>query len=243
MRLAILSDIHANLSAYKSVINSINTQYQIDAYVLLGDLVNYGMRPNDIIEELKLIDDKIIVSLWGNHEKALFDDSLEKFSSDRGRESLLYTKKILSDKSWDYLNFKMEKSGMCTLCIDDKRILFVHGSVSDPFWGKMSSVEVQCALYKDFDMVISGHSHVPDVRNIFYNSDNSNYRNKKRTVFINPGSVGQPRNHSPFACYAFVDTSNNTIHLNSVEYDVDFEQSLYDGELDDFYKKRLLLGI
>ena len=70
------------------------------------------------------------------------------------------------------------------------------------------------------------------------------YRNKKRTIFLNPGSVGQPRNHNPRAQYLFVDTEKEIFHFNSVEYDVEYEQSLYEGaNIDNFYKIRLKNGI
>jgi diadenosine tetraphosphatase ApaH/serine/threonine PP2A family protein phosphatase len=68
-------------------------------------------------------------------------------------------------------------------------------------------------------------------------------RNKNFVTFINPGSVGQPRNHNPNAQYVYFNPIENIIHFNSVKYDIDAEAKLYDGTMDEFYKIRLYKGI
>ena len=75
MRIAVLSDIHANLSALQSVLKDIREHAEIDAYILLGDIVNYGMRPNEVIAELEQLDKPILANIWGNHECAMVDDA------------------------------------------------------------------------------------------------------------------------------------------------------------------------
>ena len=67
-------------------------------------------------------------------------------------------------------------------------------------------------------------------------------RNRKRTLFINPGSVGQPRNHVPRAHYAVLDPACG-VHLVSCGYDIACEQGLYDGSVDFFYRDRLAKGV
>ena len=66
---------------------------------------------------------------------------------------------------------------------------------------------------------------------------------RKKTVFINPGSVGQPRNHNPYAQYGILDTQTQNYEHRSVRYDVDKEQALFDPRVDSFYKERLKKGI
>ena len=68
-------------------------------------------------------------------------------------------------------------------------------------------------------------------------------RNKKSVLFINPGSVGQPRNHNPNAQYAVLDSESMSVELRSIEYPVDKAMDLYDGSIDDFYRKRLEKGV
>lgn len=242
MRIAIISDVHANLSALKAVLTEIGSRH-VDKYVCVGDLVNYGMRPNEVIDVMRDIDDLFLAKIWGNHEKALMDSDTTRFSTDRGRAILHYTQSILSERSFDYINEKMDNAGMCTMELDGKRFLLVHGVLGDPFWGKFSPDELNREEYAPYDYVITGHSHVPHYYEVLFKADSPETRNKKRTVFINPGSVGQPRNMNPFAQFGVLDTSTFEYNQICVPYDIRTEQSLYNGEVDDFYRNRLALGI
>ena len=243
MKIAILSDIHANLSALNSVLEDIQSNHAVDAYVLLGDIVNYGMRPNDTILRLEQLDKPVIGNIWGNHECAMVDDGqLPHFSTDRGRSALMYMRNILSEHSKQYLE-NMTKSGCVELDVDGKKILLVHGDMKDVYWGKMTDAEQHDECYKKYDFVLHGHSHVPQYNEVFFVDENSEMRNKKKTVFINPGSVGQPRNHNPRAQYAILDTETGECQLLIAEYNIAYEQSLYPVEIDSFYKERLERGV
>ena len=90
---------------------------------------------------------------------------------------------------------------------------------------------------------ITRHSHLPHFFEVFYEADRPAYRNKKKTIFINPGSVGQPRNHNSNAQFALLDTETEEIQLLKTSYDIKKEQSAYTGKVDDFYKVRLEKGI
>lgn len=72
--------------------------------------------------------------------------------------------------------------------------------------------------YSSYDIVISGHSHYSHYFQKFYNADDVEMRNKKIVHFINPGSVGQPRNHNPNAQYAIIDIKDMSVSLNTVNY-------------------------
>lgn len=244
MKIAVLSDIHANLSAFNAVLDDIHLMYDVDSFAFLGDMINYGMRPNEIVDKLNSIDKPIIANLWGNHEKALFDESqLNRFSSNRGVESLKYTKRLLTEDSFLYIHDKMCNNGFVELNIDGKNILFIHGDISDFFWGKMNEMEQKDEKYFKYDYVFHGHTHIPQYNEIFYYVDNHDMRNKKRTVFVNPGSVGQPRNHNPRAQYLVFDTLSEECHFASAEYDISSECILYTDCVDSFYKERLKKGI
>lgn len=245
MRLLVLSDIHANLSALKEILVDAGLKYEYEALAILGDIVNYGMRPNEVVGLIKNLKYPVVANLFGNHEKALFDGDTSHFSTDRGRNVLEFTKTSLSDESKDYLLEHLSQTGMKEVDVDGKLILFVHGSLTDPFWGKMTDEEMSKQIYAKYDYVISGHSHIPNFTEKFFEDKSKpEYRNKKRTVFLNPGSVGQPRNHNPKAQYLLVDLKEEIFHFNSVRYDVEYEQALYEGtEIDSFYKSRLTNGI
>ncbi len=243
MRLVLLSDIHANVTALEAVFADMRTVGNFDWCAVLGDLVNYGPRPNETIEMVKNLKLPILVNLWGNHEYSIFGGSLDRFATDRGRGVLKYTNTILTEESRDYLDKCMNHHGMEEKEIDGKRILFMHGNLDDPYWGKFGIDKMNDERYAKFDYVVSGHSHVPHYVEFFFVSDNAEYRNKKRTIFINPGSVGQPRNHNSYAQYGILNLKTGNYEHRCVWYDVEAERKLFSDSIDKFYKDRLILGI
>ena len=244
-RIIVLSDIHGNLSALESVVLDIEKRYYSpDAIAILGDNINYGMRPNEVIKRLVSLSERynVIVNLFGNHEKALIDGDTTHFSTERGKQVLDYTRNSLNDESKEYID-GLSKEGYKEVQIVDRKVLFIHGSISDPYWGKLNNDTVNDSRYSEYDFVVSGHSHIPHLIEHFYPADNPEYRNKKRTVILNPGSVGQPRNHNPRAQYLYMELSSETFHFNSVPYNIEKERSLFTDEVDCFYSDRLINGI
>lgn len=244
-KLIILSDIHGNLSALEAVINDFESkEYNPDSIAILGDSINYGMRPNEVIVRLNLLSQKykIIINIFGNHEKAIIDGDISHFSTERGKKILDYTRGVLTEESKEYID-NLNSSASQEEIIDGKRILFIHGNIDDPYWGKLNVETVEDEQYSRYDYVISGHSHIPHMIEEFYKVDNPESRNKKRTVFLNSGSVGQPRNHNPKAQYLYVDLKNEIFHFNSVVYDIEAERMLFNDRVDKFYSERLINGI
>lgn len=242
----IMSDIHGNVSAFKSVLMDCCNE-QFDGVILLGDCIDYGMRSNEVIQMIKSLkediwDGKIVSNIFGNHEKLVIDKDLERLSSDRGRVIARYTADHLSDESVEYIQSDMQKEGICEFFAEGKRCLAVHGSLDDYYWKSISPDHLN-GDYSKYDIVFSGHSHYSHFFTYFYKSENAELRNKKAVYFINPGSVGQPRNQNPCAQYAVVNFPEMTVELRAVEYDIKYEQSLFPQEIDDFYKERLKLGV
>ena len=242
----VLSDIHGNLSAFNAVLDDCIDE-KFDGIVLLGDLIDYGMRSNEIIEKLiKLQEeawkDKVFVNIWGNHEKLVVDKDLERLSSDRGRVMAEYTARNLSNRSVEFINNLMNKEGVQEFDIDGLNCLAVHGSLEDYYWKSIEPDNVR-GDYSKYDFVFSGHSHYSNCFTKFYKTDNEQFRNKKAVTFINPGSIGQPRNQNPNAQYAVIILPTKKVELRAVQYNVKLEQSLYTDEVDEFYKTRLTKGI
>lgn len=241
-KVAILSDIHGNLHALKEVIRDINGQ-DVESIILLGDLIDYGMQSNESVELIrKEFSPKIICNIWGNHEKAILTEDFDHFSSQRGVESAQFTASQLDDDVKDYLNDELVHEGRLEFELDGLKVLAVHGSLLDNYWKAIFPDNLN-GDYSEFDVVLSGHSHYPHVFQKFYEVDNPEMRNKKSALFINPGSVGQPRNHNPNAQYAILDTESMGAELKSVKYPVDEAMDLYDGSIDEFYQTRLENGI
>lgn len=242
----ILSDIHGNVSAFKAVLDECRGE-ALKGVIILGDCIDYGMRSDEIISMLTELGkgdwkDKIIVNIWGNHEKLVVDKDLERLSSDRGRVMAKYTADRLSEQSVQYINEAMNKSGLEEFTLGGHKALAVHGSLEDNFWRAVMPDNLR-GEYAEYDFVFSGHSHYSHCFTKFYDCDNKEMRNKKAVVFINPGSVGQPRNHNPYAQYALLHLPSKRVELRAVKYDVEYEQSLFPDEIDEFYKTRLTHGV
>ena len=241
-RYAILSDIHGNLFSLTEVIRDLNNQ-DIDSIILLGDLIDYGMQSNEVIEYVKdNFSQKIICNIWGNHENAIMTKDFSHFSSKRGVDSAKFTESQLTAESKEYLENELIHEGKYEFEIDDKKVLAVHGSLNDFYWKAIFPDNLN-GNYSDYDIVLSGHSHYPHVFQHFYEADNPSMRNKKSVLFVNPGSVGQPRNHNPNAQYAILDADSMSVEMRYVKYPKDRAMALYDGSVDDFYRLRLDNGI
>ena len=242
----ILSDIHGNVSAFDAVLSDCRDEIYTGV-IILGDCIDYGMRSNEIIQKLISLGqnewmNKIVVNIWGNHEKLVVDKDLERLSSDRGRVMAQYTARQLSSDSVGYIKKVMNKSETQEFTICGLRCLAVHGSLEDNYWKAIEPGNLR-GEYNDFDLVLSGHSHYSHCFTYFYAVDDPQLRNKKAVTFINPGSVGQPRNQNPNAQYAVISLPSKRVELRAVQYDVGLEQSLYTDEVDEFYKNRLTRGI
>ncbi len=242
-KLVVLSDIHANLNAFTSVIKHIRQSYQPDYMILLGDIINYGMRPNEVISEIKKMEIPIVCNLAGNHEKALLDGDLNRFSTERGKQILKYTSKILSPVSLSYIKDELNIGAMQSLNLGGKRLLCLHGDIDNPYWGKLTVDKMKDERYAAYDYVLFGHTHIPNYTESFFKSENIQLRNRKKTVFLNPGSVGQPRNQNSSAQYLYMDLESGIIHHNAISYNILEEQSFFPQDLDQFYKERLMSGI
>ena len=244
MKLLVLSDIHANLTALEAVLAHAAANYGSDFPIAhLGDAIDYGMRPNETLGRLAELSGRMVVNLAGNHERAALGLDAERFSSGRGVAASKYTGSILEPRWFEYLEAEMSSSPM-EMDLAGRRILFVHGNLEDPFWGKMTAPQMAREAYRGYDYVICGHTHLPFLSEAYADRERAQVgRDKVKTTFINYGSVGQPRNWNPAAQYGFLDLATGAVHFNAVPYDVQAEEALFSGEVDPFYAERLKTGV
>lgn len=242
MQILLLSDVHGNLQALQAVLRKVKREYKVGGCILLGDMIDYGMHSNEVIEILKSIEYPILCNIWGNHEYAVYSDTYERFSSERGKQSARRTKEILTEASWEYLSNSMRKGGSFSFICEGKRCLAVHGSMEDEYWSSIQPERISEA-YREYDYVFSGHSHLPHFIEKFYKSDNSETRNKKKVIFMNPGSAGQPRNLNNMAQFAILEPQTEKVIFDKAVYDIGKEQESFTGEVDMFYRDRLEKGI
>lgn len=220
MRILVISDIHANLTALESVLESAGN---VDAVWCLGDLVGYGPDPNECIERVQSLPN--LTCLLGNHDAAALGMiDIYTFNHD-AQLSAQWTQAVLNHANHDFLSNLKEQAviGNATLA---------HGSPRNPIWEYIMDTYTAASNFEAFNTQIClvGHSHVPlqfhlnsDSIHFEVLTDLSNVKIRDRMIF-NPGSVGQPRDHDPRASYAILDNELNTWNIYRVSYDIESVQ-------------------
>jgi predicted phosphodiesterase len=217
VKLGVLSDIHANLTALEAVLAEIGP---VEALWVCGDTVGYGPDPADV---LALLRERGATLVAGNHDRAVATgDDLELFNRHAASAVLLH-QRWLSPEERDALAALPR-----TLELAD--VTFCHGSLRDPLWEYVTNPRAAAA---SLDLAktshcCAGHTHVPalfqpaqaPVGHVRYGIA---YRLAPR-AFVNPGSVGQPRDGDPRAAYATLDLAEGTITFHRSSYRVDETQ-------------------
>ena len=212
MRIALISDIHSNTIALRSVLEDIERQ-DIEQIFCLGDLTGYAPYPDKIFP---LIHDQKIQTLMGNYDEAVAFDKedcgcgyADETCELMGKISFDWTLKHTSQENKEWMK-DLPKD--IRLNIDGKKILMVHGSpenISGRIEPDISDEELNEVMEKaDADILCCGHTHWP-----FHKIIGEKH-------IINPGSVGRPRIGSPQANYAVVDIKNGcNVRFRFIDYD------------------------
>ena len=242
MRALVISDIHANYTAFEAVLQDAGA---IDAVWCLGDVVGYGPDPNACIELLS--EQENLVCVPGNHDIAAMGKMpAESFNGD-ARRSLLWQQRVLSASSMDFLHTLKQ--------IEEphEKVTLVHGSPRDPIWEYMLNTLAARLNFAEFstDFCFVGHTHVPSIFSWDEEKDRvildiprvgRPVELKKRSI-LNPGSVGQPRDRDPRAAYAIFDTDALTWESCRVEYDIESVQArIRESRLPEKHALRLAEG-
>jgi diadenosine tetraphosphatase ApaH/serine/threonine PP2A family protein phosphatase len=216
VRVAVLSDIHANLVALDAVINSIGT---VDAVWHLGDVVGYGPEPDGVVERLTGIGS---VGVRGNHDAAAVGgDEIDWFNPD-ARAAIEWTRDHISPGTRDWLTALPERRV-------EGQFGLVHGSPREPMWEYIVSVPIARAnlamLTTPFGLF--GHTHLPMVYaeldgavEQIEPAEGSSFTFTGRRALINPGSVGQPRDGIVTSSFMVVDTEAGSCTWRRVPYDI-----------------------
>ncbi|MDO5113678.1 MAG: metallophosphoesterase family protein [Planctomycetia bacterium] len=255
MKRAIFSDVHSNLEALKAVLEDIRQQeVDKDEIFCLGDVVGYGADPTECLD---LVQSRCKVCLLGNHDQgALFDP--EGFNGS-AEKAIYWTREQLElpnprrDERWNFLS---ERPRMYR--DEENEMLFVHGSPRNPLNEYIFPEDVYNPrkLEAQFNLVtrfsFQGHTHVPGVFTEdckFYAPEEFSYEKELPSngkLLINVGSVGQPRDADPRACYVILEIEPPRILLTyrRVEYPIEtaVEKIHAIPQLDDFLGDRLRVG-
>jgi len=241
VRVAVVSDIHANLHALESVLAAIDADPLEDLWCL-GDVVGYGPKPNECCE---LIHARASVCLCGNHDLAVRGTlDLSEFSGEAA-VAAAWTRSVLQPEWLEWLN-GLEPQGSA------HDVALFHGSARDPVWEYVLSDEAAIAtlLATQEPLVLVGHSHAA-LQVALRGTELEGGPSPDGTVLglgearwlLNPGSVGQPRDGDPHAAYLVLDLAARTASFRRVPYDVERTQAeMREAGLPELLAARLEVG-
>jgi len=248
MRYAIISDIHANLAAFRAVLDDLD---HVDRIWCLGDVVGYGPDPNECIELLRTLPH---IAVAGNHDWAIIGELAVSDFNDDARQACEWTREQVTSANMTYLV-------QLPTTIVQGNFTLVHGSPREPVWeyllypraaqqnfahfqtdyclvghthvptvfqGPLLAERVDGSVTRPFHrmqgVLLAGHRPEPDLPEALVRPDEPLHLGMRRLI-INPGSVGQPRDGNPQASYAIYDTERNAIEYRRVPYPVEETQA------------------
>jgi predicted phosphodiesterase len=241
-KIAIISDIHANLTALEAVLKDAKNQV-VDEYWNLGDTVGYGSQPLECINIINKLCSKIIK---GNHEDGVCNILSERKFSHFALEGVRFSRKKLSKNVIETLSKLPEK-----IVIKNLNITFCHGSYTEPsIWNYIDS---PWTAERELEVIPTricfvGHTHVPVIfgskSKVCKILSDGNILDKKQKYIINVGSVGQPRDGDCRASYGIIDIGEEiTFNLRRIDYDIDKTAKAMQKEyIDSYLYERLFKG-
>ena len=231
MKIALFSDIHANIDALNPVFDDIYSR-KPDAIYCLGDLVGYAPYPNEVIETIR---EKGIPVIAGNYDRGVglkSDDCGCAYKTEedeaRGVESITYTNKIISEENRKYLrslpsHLRVE-FGVNT---DPYHLLLVHGSPRKIneylFEDRTDKSIIRMMENANAHIMAFGHTHKPYHKKL--EDSDGNFRHA-----INIGSVGKPKDGDPRACYVTLEWEDDLDLSHPDGLNIEFIRVKYDVE-------------
>jgi predicted phosphodiesterase len=239
MRVAVISDIHANLHALEAVAEAIE-QEQPDEIWCIGDVVGYGPQPNPCCDWTA---GHAAVCLAGNHDLGVLGTLDLAHFSDDAAVAALWTREVLDETARDYL------AGLEPSATRDGIALY-HASPRDPIWEYILSYEAAHDAISESacDVTLVGHSHVPlavgEGDALGGHAGGGTEVELAGRWLLNPGSVGQPRDGDPDAAWMLLDLDARQASFRRVGYDIERTQAeMRELGLPDVLAQRLAHGV
>ena len=244
MRIAILSDVHANLEAL-SAVEAALARLAVDRVVCLGDVVGYGASPNACCERIRAL---ASVTLLGNHDAAVSGRMEYAYYYDAARQALDWTAAQLEPDHGAWL-----QTLPYTHRLGD--VGFSHGSPVMPHEYEYIFAVEQARQLAPFvgglpSVTFIGHSHLCKAFAIGADGEVAEVGaphldlDEGRKYVVSVGSVGQPRDYDNRACFVTYDTETRAVDYHRVAYDIARSaQRIFDAALATNFGKRLFVGV
>ena len=220
MRLAIVSDIHANRQAFEAVLEQIHAS-DCEAIWCLGDVVGYGADPDACTD---LVREHANICLAGNHDLAVTGALSVADFSEVARRAAEWTGSVISNETRIFLESLSSSA-------PEQVVSLYHASPRDPVWEYvLSPLQAELAFEVQPQRIsVVGHTHVALA---FHRFDGEGATGETRRAgdeldvstghwLLNPGSVGQPRDGDSRAAWLELDTEAWTATWHRVEYDIE----------------------
>jgi diadenosine tetraphosphatase ApaH/serine/threonine PP2A family protein phosphatase len=221
MKLAVITDVHANREAFEAVLEHAADQ-GVERYALLGDFVGYGADPGWVVEQIRTLVGAGAIAIQGNHDEAVVNGPRGSMVP-QAREVVTWTRQQLSAGQIDFL-------ARLPLSVTEGDQLFVHANnVAPAQWGYvMSRLDAATCLHATTARhIFCGHVHAQGLYHLTMAGASGEAQFKPGTALALPassrwlaiaGSAGQPRDGNTRACYATFDTDTATLTFWRVPY-------------------------
>ena len=221
MRYAVISDIHSNLEALETALREID-RIGVDRIVSLGDLVGYNANPNECV---RMIKDRGILSLMGNHDAAACGLEDPVAFNPIARAAVLWTRQALVPDLRSFLEGLPEEASL------SEGVRLVHGSLihRDHYlrshYDIMENIRKMRGAEPGIRVLFFGHTHI-QVALAFDGQEAAVLSAARFSIrddslyLINPGSVGQPRDRDPRCAFLLYDNEAQTVEFVRLPYDI-----------------------
>jgi len=222
MSILIIADIHANLTALEAVLA--HAQGAFDTVWCLGDIVGYGPEPNECVQRVRAL--KGLVCISGNHDHAAIGEINLNAFNPLAAAALRWTRNTLLPESSHYLEDLPSIKEV-------KGITLAHGSPRHPVWEYITDTVLAEQNFDHFTgtLCLVGHTHFA---RLFHHDGNQcnelitptgqQFGLNAGRYILNPGGVGQPRDHNPRAAYALLDLDAASWEQRRVPYNIEETQ-------------------
>jgi diadenosine tetraphosphatase ApaH/serine/threonine PP2A family protein phosphatase len=222
MRVAVISDVHANYHALEAVLKEIDAA-RVDAVWCLGDTVGYGPRPNECCD---LVRDRAGHCLVGNHDLVVLGELTVNEFNDEAAAAAIWTAEVLTPESRAFLA-SLKPFGKV------EGVDLFHASARDPVWEYVLTEEAARATLElsSAPLVLVGHSHIAlAITEHDGRVDGGPARGGSKVSLdgrrlLNPGSVGQPRDGDPRAAWMLLGLEERFAEFRRVPYSIERTQA------------------